>query len=620
MSRFLKPLLVLWLCLATANVFALKADAASVASKSFDPYLQLAKFHYYKGDSNKALLTIEQAASLWPVSDTSDRYIFSAEVLVEQKRFFEAQKAFNKVLRNKQALALMGKVSFSLAHLHFAKGNCKKALRLLKISKKDNAETMLQSFYLRSNCLALDSNAELATLERLQGDIADYIKEHKKDKQLTLHSMLLAYSYYNLAVVAQNLRLDLQAFELFETATHYSVGAPESQSFVERIKLTQAYSKYTNHQFDESLALFSKMSLDGLWVDQSLLGFGWSAYHTYQRGLALEAWRQLVNLPQRSINVYEAMLTVPYVLEKAKSFSRALKAYDFAVDNYAQALTEIDDLEANLALPAIHQHALDYVDSLQTGKTVKPLHPLLVTLYTKREFLQAVTRVGEVAYRQKKLGTYKAELDTLSASLDWKPAPSSSTELETRSKAIEERLTDYKKSVYALRTHMLDEAMNNPKVSREIRTRYDRYADVREMAKKYGVQSERMQRLQGVILWQLYESGEYPSSNLVTISEMLASQRMLQARLDNLPKSLDAMGQMDRPSVEQVAMLQARTVVLNEKLTAVSMKSEQYLLNMTLSVLADYRVTIEGFQKQARVARARLREEFYQLGGKKYAH
>ncbi len=616
MSQLLKPLVVLWLCLAAVNVFALKTDA-STAGEINDPYLHVAKFYYNKGNIDKALLTIEQAAFLWPVSDESDRYLLAAEILIEQKRFSEAQKAFNKVLGNKKALTLMSKVAFPLAQLHFAKGNCQKSSRLLKVSNKNTVPKMLESFYIRSNCLAANKAMTLSEFERLQSDISNYIKENKRNDDLKRESMWLAYTYYNLAIVAQNLRLDSQVTELFDVASSYSIGAPESADFVDKVKMTQAFTKYANNQYDEAFALFSQLDLNGLWLDQSLLGFGWSAYHNYKRGVALEAWRQLVHLPNRSMSVYEAMITIPFALEKAKSFSRALKAYDFAVDNYSIALNEIDQLQSSLSLNEIQQHALEYVESLESGKTIAPLHPLITNLYTREDFRNSVINVGEIAYQKEKIKQYQEELDALSDSLGWVPASSDSPELQDRSSVLLERLNNYKQGIFALRTSMLDEAMRNPKISKDIRIRYNRYIAVKAMATKYGIESERMQRLQGVILWQLYETGEYPSENLIIISKMLANQRMLQARLDSLPQSLEQMAALDRPGSKQVAMLKARIDLLDQKLAAVSVDAEQYVLDMTLSALSDYEEKIKHFQKQARIARARLREEFYQLGGQK---
>ena len=619
MSRILKPIFVLWLCLAVVNAFAAKAEATSAPSKSLDPYLQLAKFYYHKGELDKALLTIEQAAFLWPVVDTSDRYIFSADILVEQKRFEQAQKAFSKVLGNKKALTLMAKVSFPLAQLHFAKGNCAKSLRLLRVSNKTDTHKMLQSFYIRSHCLSDSQNAQLADLEALQRDVDDYLDKHKRDKQVTSQSMWFSYTYYNLAIAAQNLDLYDDATALFDQAKKYSVGAPESRDFVERIVMTQAFSKYSDHQYDKALALFSTLDLDGLWLEQSLLGFGWSAYHNYQQGLALEAWRQLINLPTRSMSTYEVMITIPFALEKSKSFARALKSYDFAVDNYIEALQEIDVLQSDLDLTKIRAHALEYIESLASGRTIEPLHPLLTSLYTQDDFRFAVTRVGKIAFQKEKLKAHGKELDTLSISLGWQPASSDSPELKTRSAEMTQRLEVYKKGIYTLRAHMLDSAMKSSGVDESIRVRYERYLSVKEMADKYGVKSERMQRLQGVILWQLYESGEYPSKNLVTISRMLSNQRMLQARLDSLPISLDEMAKFERPGSKQIAMLKARIDLLDSKLDAVSVDAEQHVLNMTLAALEGYEERIKSFQKQARIARARLREEFYQLGGAKNA-
>ncbi len=621
MLRLLKPNVVFWLCLLLAQLsFAqgkLLQGQGSSTAQVVDPYLQLAKYHYYQGHVDQALLTIEQAAFLWPVANSTDRYLFAAELLIEQKRFAEAQQAFNKVLGTKKALSLMGKVSFPLAQLHFARGNCTKALRLLKVSEKSEAVKSLQAFYIRSNCLAADASLSMAQLETLELDITQFLKEHKRNVQVKLQSMWLAYAYYNMSIAAQNLRMDEKVWEYFAAAIAASKGADESEAFIERIKLTQAYAKFNSNMYDEALELFASLDLDSLWLDQALLGYGWSAYYNYNSGLAIEAWRQLVHMPNRSMSVYEGMMAIPFALEKSKSFSRALTSYDFAVENYTEALQEIDTLQANLNLSFIRQHALEYVKSLESGKTIEPLHPLLGQVYVQEDFRRAVKRVGDIAYEKEVLVEYRKELEILAENSRWAPIDSSSKAVDTQLGSLQNRVDKYKSSIYDLRTSMLDRAMQNPEVNKEIRVRYNRYVAVKAIAEKYGVKSDKLQRLQGVILWQLYEAGEYPSENLVTISKLLAHQRLLQSRLDTFRPSLDAISAHNRPDTKEIALLSARIDLLDAKLDKVSNKAESYVMSMTMTALSNYEERIKVFQKQARIARARLREEFYQIGGAK---
>jgi len=618
MKPMLKPFLVLWLALLsflTADVLAQNDQGVQV----FDPYLQLAKYQYHRGELNEALLTIDRSESLWPVADTSDRYIFAAEILVEQKRFADAQKAFSKVLGNRKALRLMRKVSFPLAQLHFAKGNCQKSLRLLNINPEYTPAQYMENLYMQAHCLASESHEKLslADYESLKLEFDTALETFPlKDKENKPLSMWFAYGFYNLAIVAQRLRLDEQVTALFDASMKYSQGSSESEMLVERILMTLAYAKYSNNQYEEALQIFSQLDIDGPWVDQALLGYGWSAFHNYQRGLALESWNQLVNLQNKSISVYEGMIAIPFALEKAKSFSRALSSYDYAVNNYDQGLQEIRDLKQNLSLADIRQHALEFVRHKHSSKVVKPLHPLLAGSYTDEKFRHAIVRVGELANELEELKGYREKLAVFQPLLAWQPADVTDAELQRRSAELQSRIDEYKQNVYAFRGRLLSEAMKSPDVDKEIRVRYNRYVAVKALAEKYGVKSEKLQRLQGVVLWQLYEAGQYPEESLLLIGNMLAKQRLMEGRLEGLNKTISAMP-AHQAAPSSISAMYSRADNLERKLGNASRHAEQEVLSLVLVSLSQYENQILEYQKQARVAAARLREEFYQLGGRK---
>ena len=456
-----------------------------VYAVSDDVALASAWYAFNVQEMDRALLILNRAEISEPVVDNTKRLALKAEVLVSLARYDDANSLFEQLLQDTRSQEFMPDIAFPLAELNFEKGDCQAALKFLGRSKTLSSVLHQQAFYMRSSCLAQQGKVDVVVIEKMAVNFNAFISANKKSLNIWM-----AYSYYNIAVAALNNDQLLIATGYFSMAKKYLDSSLEGQALKEKILLTQATASYVNNQYDVALEQLSKLDINGYWTDQSLLVFGWSAFYNYNHGLALEAWRQLVSSSNKSMNFYEGMLVIPFVLEKSNAFAKAINAYDLAVNEYDLVLKKIDVLESNLKVGIIRSHAIESVS--QKDELVASLHPLLGT-YTQSFFRTAVKRVEMVAVQRQRLYAYKKRLLAFSKMLSWKSGA--------------------------------------------------RNADLQALIK----------------------------------------------RVD------DVIGKNLR----------------------VERHVEAYLQELTLSVLAGFREKIQEYQRQARIARARLREELYQLGGRR---
>lgn len=575
---------------------------------SIDIPFEVAQYQFNRGLYQDGLVTILSAEKS---SDDIEKYQqLEAKLLVKLRFFSQAKQLFEELLQSHSANQAIKNSAFSLAQLNFAYNKCADVERFLKADVKLTPIQQQQAFYMQANCYVKSDNIGIQELTALDARIQDYVDDIKKNQR----TLWLSYAYYNLLVVALNTRNVDLAVDYYSAMVSYLGSDQESKALYERALLTRAYAEYQANQYASAMEVFQKIDLDGFWQGEALLGYGWAAFYNYKRGLALEAWRQLLSLPNKSISVYEGLIAIPFALEKANAFGDALDAYDVALDEYKIALKQIDQLEKKLSVREIREHAIKY-RSVKDGEVLKPLHPLLGATYTQPEFRSAIEVIGHLSDEQVRLKNQSEQLSVLKEVLAWKPAKK--TELAAKLTVLNKRLEKLLINIIELREFILKDAMAKKGVSNNLQEKYRRYVALREISEASSeTVDERLQKLQGVLLWQLYKEGYYSPEHLQRVNALLKQYRYLQSRLSGMPDTL-ALTKKANVDLAQINRLEERFSQLVKSNNALINKAEQHLLHLTLQELNTYKALINDFYKQTLVANARLKEEFYQLGGRR---
>lgn len=534
-------------------------------------------------------------------------WLLLARVLVEEKSYRQAQEAFQRVQLDEVPDSIRNNALLALADLYYSQSMCTEALDSLQQTKKLPVGQDAFARFMQSSCMLQLEKSE-KQLERAEKVLEAGIRGGMKPDTY----LWFAYAYYNLAVAAANIASFERADRLFEQALHYTGQGSEGLAMAEKIRLARAKVRYLDNRFDFAMETYEELPIDAYWQDEALLGYGWAAFKNYQSDRALEAWWQLTNLSYKSINVYQAYLLIPFAYERANAFSQALSGYDRAVEQYGDILAELEQFSQHLNTESIHQHAVHYYLNPQG---LEPIHPLLAVTYTQPDFRLAVEQIGQLTSYQERLTQYQYFLELQKSYRAQFEAEADQRKAwrQKQVNAVKQQFETLDVSLDLWLDKLLAQELSKEGVPNALAELNQRYQLLKR--KSHGDLHQRIQRLQGVLLLRLVESSK-EADLLEKLHQLSQWQQTLRVRfteyLELEQQSFEQ--QVDDADIEQ---MQQQVAGQLQQVELVLAQVLQQLLQKTELALQEQQNTIANYERQARVARANLREEFYQRGGSK---
>ncbi len=585
----------------------------------------VAFFHYQLGDYQRALLELSLTTDNNLTANIGSKV---SGLDVHLQRYIKAQTVFTTLLDGEIPEELNNKISLEVAELNYAKADCEGTLNALNQTKDLPQEADHQARFLRVSCMLQNPMKSLGVVAQ-----GESIALEAKGQ-----SIWLAYLYYNLAVTSsEEGQLD-GADRLYHQALLFSDDSSEGRSLSQKIHLSLAYAYFSVNRYDFAMDSFAALKIDTPWADQSLLGYGWAAYLNYKPGIALEAWRQLVNLPFKSLSVYEGYIAIPYALEKQNAYSEALKAYNKAVDEYSLAVEQIDKLSSGLTLDDIHRHGQEYAGS--EGGYVEPLHSLLVYSYAKEEFQGVFKVVADVSQQLQELSAFEGQVRRLMDVRD--KHEGRKTDIQDQySVLIEKKLArlffdiqltmdkvfDISRLVEIVRLGGLDGrrlSKYQKGIEQRVLAQYTEYQRLQSRAEvlPQGVKKEALmamlENFKGVLFWQYYEVvEEHLDKELLQLSVIRSSYINLKLRYESYSAYKNSRNKYLADETQQLEAMLLRIKEEQQQAQNVLAKAEEVLLEKTRIALEEQKNKILLFKYQARIASVRLNEQFYQKGGRK---
>lgn len=595
------------------SFLALGTQAGTQASKD-DLSYRSAFYNYTLGQYVPARTTLLQAAQ--QASQPSNyRQMLLARVYVEQGRYLEAQQVFAEHNLDDVPSSMRDDTLFALTRLYYAQGNCKEALKLMAKKQQLSSEQDAHSRFIRASCKAQQDTVSVETLQKAERILLDGAKRNKNDEA----TIWFAYGFYNLAVAAANIKQLTDADDFYSQALNYVGSTGEGRALVERIRLSRAEVNFVLNRYDYAISAYKELPLEGYWQDQALLGYGWAAFKNYQSDVALEAWQQLINLPYKSMSVYQGYLVIPYAYERANAFMQAITAYDYAMEQYAQVSKEIDSFSAQLTLQKINDHAVRYYH--KQGDGVDPIHPLLAATYTQVEFRGLVEKIGVLTGYKQQLAKDESMLQMQSEyqqAYDRQAAQRKQLQQQLQQKT-QQGLVRLAGTLPSLVDNILQVELDHPEADKALAKLYQSYNRVSKAASQLKAGSEKQQmlmrvnRIQNVLLFKLAERRR-AYSLVDEVHQLISRQQMLNVRFNEY---LSLTEQRFEPVVndDDMEAMSRRIISAREKVDQQLVVLQKRLLAQTQSALAEQRQQIEQYRSQARIASANLKEDFYQRGG-----
>jgi len=161
-------------------------------------------------------------------------------------------------------------------------------------------------------------------------------------------SMWKQYAKLNLGVnLIKNDRL-AEAVPLLEEVSELSESNDEYDVLSDQANLVLAASYTKLNKLALAVEYFEKIKLGNPQSNSALLGLGWVKFKMASYNDALRVWLVLSKRSRSDAYVHEALMLIPYVLEKRANKVEALTQYEFAIEAFAQQLKNVEEIKSRL--------------------------------------------------------------------------------------------------------------------------------------------------------------------------------------------------------------------------------------------------------------------------------
>ena len=606
--KFLLPVCWAPVVLGAALVFNVPAFAQSLsAEREIGINKAVAIYEYVRGNHAQAIIELASDGATMQL----DSQAHSRKLL----RMEQIQKTLERSIAGEMPQALHNTIWLEISELHNAEGNCRGALDALEEVNNVSQERDHEVRVLRVNCMFEGQNLSPGIIAAAENIALAAEGE----------SINLAYLYHNIGAAAQYLEDFDNAQRYFIKAMTYLKNTDEGIALESRIRLSLAWSYYESLGYNASLREFSSLYIDNEWVDLSLLGYGWAAFKSGDPGLAIESWRQLIYLPFKSISVYEGYLAIPFALESKNAYTEALRAYTRAAELYAEQIQKIEELSENITADQIEKHAVDYARS--KGEPITPLHPLLVDAFSRGDFQDVFEVIAEIDRYQTIINGFQQTISALDEArlFNISTQASSQANLQNSERQVEQKLARLLTNLQQLGGKILAVGMSAKHVTPELKAKYKRYLSLQKKVDRAGKQNDAsmqasLQRVRNILLVELEEQakerGDRSYINNVEIIRLAESYRLLEQRYQAY-WAMKPYAKKTNVGERELQLMQGRVDAAKTHIVRLQGKIDGLLILKTREALEEQREQLVVFENRARIALARLSEEFYQRGGRK---
>ena len=503
-------------------------------------------------------------------------------------------------------------VWFATARLGHDELRCQEVIQAIEsLSSSGLSETE------NHEALALEANCRLLLLESINPELLLALEQ--KAQAYEGSSLWLAYFYHDLYVAS----VDLEEFEeksqqFFALSLQHTDDTKEGQALADYFVMYRGYAHLHAGQFETAVQAFKHVNMDSSHIDQAYLGYGWAALSWSDPGLAVESWRQLIYKGYDTPIVLEALLAIPFVLEKQNANREAFQAYERAVGRYQDALADIETLRQWLSENDI---TIEYLQQTQSdGFTFhygSSIDPILAEAHAREDFQSLFYRMHLMNERKASVGRMQETLNILYEAYQ---ADALASDEKVDLDKLEKDLAGLLETLLRFSDTVLYLVMEDPRVEDELKDTYVKYIALKTEATKQGLDEtlfkDRLSRLRGAMLMQAYEVGgsSFIFSEIHQLARFLETHRLLQDRYqryvgllrDNVQSAV--IGESDISAM--MSLLEESQSLLDVMLNDLA----EQVLKESYQALDERESLINGYHYHAKLAVTRFKEKFYYLG------
>lgn len=316
-------------------------------------------FHFYQGDYFNSITHLQAAREKNQLThDQTDAELLLGGLMLSYGLHDKAENIFNRLLDPQTDSAVHDRAWFYLAKLRYQLGELTEALDALERIGPTNRDPQYR--LLLTDVLMAQGKYQ-QVIDMLSGS------EGTTD--------LFAFNRYNLGVaLIKNGRVD-EGINLLNAVGSIVLATPESDTgpseeilaLQDKANLALGYYYIQQNKPQTAETYLERVRLNGMFSARALLGMGWaeSASGLYQK--ALVPWDELSARDVTDTSVQEALLAMPYALEKLQAYGQAVDHYHTAIDVFESEIDNINTVKTSVEREGIADKLLQFDPGVGMG-------------------------------------------------------------------------------------------------------------------------------------------------------------------------------------------------------------------------------------------------------------
>jgi len=269
-----------------------------------------------------------------------------------------------------------------------------------------------------------EANRQLPLVRRIVEDIMAQHRAGDRDEleALDRHGAYRQYARYNLAVALINADQRQRGLDLLDRLGRGGGGGEEVRALRDKANVLLGYLHLQAGDSTKAPRYFQRVRLDGPFANKALLGLGWSYTDSKDFKQALTPWSALRRRDVADNTVQEALLAMPFALDKLNDRRQALRYYRDAIDTYQRLDGRYADLDQRLRNQGLRRVVLGDAPDAALGPRIATLaahedQRPLAALFGDQAYQDALHRYREVLAMEAHLARWAQRLMVLDESL-----------------------------------------------------------------------------------------------------------------------------------------------------------------------------------------------------------
>jgi hypothetical protein len=585
--------IALLLALSGGQVAAAEEQPAAASDLRYGVSL----YHYFQKDYLAALSELQVADLRGGIEDYGNApLVLRGEMSLAFGLDRSASQIFEQALDQESSELVRNAAWFYLSKMRFRRGDWQGATAsLLRIEGKLDPR-LLDEFNAMQVNVALRSG-DLATAVSAMDDL-----DRKNPWQ--------PYLYYNLGTAHIRADKNAEGIEYLDRLAAMKRSSAEYRAIRDKALTAAGFSLMQQQQYTDAMARFSQVKLDSPFVEQALLGYGWSAVELGDYHRALAPWQVLAGRSPLRPAVQEALLAVPYAYEKLGSLGSALSEFEAAEAVFSAEIDRLDALKLSLS----PRHLLETVrfnntepelaqselDSELVG-LIELLSGDQFQLYSRD--MRDLDAMGQrLDYWRRNIDIYRDMLVHRALAREQKLARMSASDYSGKLQAIVEQRM-------ALAGQLAEASIDTdmPAIAdAENKARWGRVDAAQQALQRLdtagdnvATQQQELERYRGLFLWDWQRQA---SKRLRALDQAIADAQGNLLSLQQVADEVPDIAPFERRLQQLQQRLQLQTVALDQSLRA----TEAGFYQVVVAELEQQQNRLRYYQSQARLARARL--------------